>query len=154
LDRTQSISSGSAAMRAAIADTGPLIALFDRAERHHRWVRDRIGELDSPLLVCEAVLTEAMYLLARLPGAHDGLFQLLEKEALSIAFQMTEHTALLHTLLRKYRDIPMSLADACVVRMAEIYEDHAVFTLDADFAIYRKHDRTPLELIHPPAGRR
>lgn len=141
-------------MRAVIVDAGPLVAWFDRSERYHRWVCDRIEELDAPLLVCEVVLAEAMYLLSGLPGAHDALLEHVENGALDIAFQMTEHTAALRTFLHKYRDTPMSLADACVVRMAEIYDGHAVFTLDADFGIYRKHGRTPLTLIHPPTGRR
>jgi len=94
-----------------------------------------------------------MYLLGRSSGAHDVLLDHLERGALNIAFQMAEHTTLLRRLLHKYRDTPMSLADACIVRMAEIYEDHAVFTLDTDFGIYRKHGRTPLALIHPPSGR-
>jgi predicted nucleic acid-binding protein len=51
-------------MRAAIVDTGPLVAFLDRAEKHHRWVAERIEELDTPLLVCEPVLAEAMHLLA------------------------------------------------------------------------------------------
>ena len=140
-------------MRAAIVDAGPLVAWFNRSERHHRWVCDRIEELDAPLLVCEPVLAEAMYLLARSPGAHDALLDHLQEGALNIAFQIAEHTALLRRLLNKYRDTPMSLADACIVRMAEIYEDHAVFTLDADFSIYRKHGRVPLALIHPANGR-
>jgi hypothetical protein len=55
--------------RHAIADTGPLVALLDRAERHHAWVVERVAELEAPLLVCEPVLAETMYLLARLPKA-------------------------------------------------------------------------------------
>ena len=65
-------------MPAAIADTGPLVALLDRAERHHRWVIERVEELDPPLLVCEPVLAEAMYLLARFSKAQDAIFRLLE----------------------------------------------------------------------------
>jgi predicted nucleic acid-binding protein len=136
----------------AIVDTGPLVAFFDRAERHHRWVVERIEELEAPLLVCEPVLTEAVYLLARYSRAQDALFELLQNGALSIAFRIDEHVGALRALLKKYRDTPMSLADACVVRMAEIHERHAVLTLDSDFSIYRKHGRVPLALIHP-AGR-
>jgi uncharacterized protein len=136
-------------MHAAIVDTGPLVAFLDQAERHHCWAVDRIGQLDPPLLVCEPVLAEAMYLLARFSDAQDALFGLLQNGALSIAFQIKEHVSVLHKLHRKYRDRPMSLADACVVRMAEIYERHAVLTLDSDFIIYRKHGRTPLPLICP-----
>ena len=133
----------------AIVDTGPLVAFFDRAERHHRWVTERVEELEAPLLICEPVLAEAMYLLARQPRAQDALFELLQNGALSVAFQIEEHVGALRKLLQKYRDTPMSLADACVVRMAEIHERHAVLTLDSDFSVYRKHGRVPLTLIHP-----
>jgi uncharacterized protein len=138
-------------MRAAIVDTGPLVAFFDRAERHHRWVAERIVELEAPLLLCEPVLAEAMHLLARMPRAQDAVLGLLENGALRIAFRVEDHLASVRTLLRKYRDRPMSLADACIVRMAELNAQHAVLTLDADFLVYRKHGRTPLELIRPAA---
>jgi predicted nucleic acid-binding protein len=136
-------------MDAAIVDTGPLVAFLDRAERHHRWVAEQIEELEPPLLVCEPVLTEAMYLLARFTRAQDALFGFLENGALRIAFRIDEHVPGLLKLQQKYRDRPMSLADSCVVRMAEIYERHAVLTLDSDFAVYRKYGRIPLTLIHP-----
>src|ERR1700676_533544 len=133
----------------AIVDTGPLVAFFDRAERHHRWAAERVEELEAPLLVCEPVLAEAMYLLARHARAQDALLELLHNGALSVAFQIAEHVGELRKLLQKYRDMPMSLADACVVRMAEIHERHAVLTLDSDFLVYRKHGRAPLTLVHP-----
>ena len=129
----------------AIADTGPLVAVIDRAERNHRWAVEQIEGLEAPLLVCEPVLTEAMYLLARYPQAQEMLFELLENGALRLAFKIEENIGALH----KFRDMPMSLADACVVRMAEIYEHHTVLTLDADFTVYRKHGRTPLALLTP-----
>jgi predicted nucleic acid-binding protein len=133
----------------AIVDTGPLVAFFDRGERHHRWVSERVEEIEGPLLVCEPVLAEAMYLLARFPRARDALSELLQNGALSIGFQVEAHVEKLRKLLLKYRDTPMSLADACIVRMAEIHERHAVLTLDSDFFIYRKHGRAPFTLIHP-----
>ncbi|HEV3372358.1 MAG TPA: PIN domain-containing protein [Xanthobacteraceae bacterium] len=133
----------------AIADTGPLVALLDAAERHHSWIAGCLAELEPPLLVCEPVLVEAMYLLRRHPSAQDALIELLQNGALSIAFRIEEHVGPLGKLLQKYRDTPMSLADACVVRMAEIHERHDVLTLDSDFSIYRKHGRLPLSLIHP-----
>ncbi len=136
-------------MRAAIVDTGPLVAFLDRAERHHRWVADRIGELEVPLLTCEPVLAEAMHLLARLSRAQDALFGLLKNGALRISFRVEEHVPALRKLHQKYRDRPMSLADACIVRMAELHDRHAVLTLDSDFSVYRKHGRAPLTLIDP-----
>jgi predicted nucleic acid-binding protein len=133
----------------AIVDTGPLVAFFDRAERHHNWAVERLGETDGPLLVCEPVLTETAYLLSRYSQAHDILFELLENGALNIAFHVEDHLDTLRKLLHKYRDTPMSLADACVLRMAELYDRHDVMTLDSDFTVYRKHGRIPLKLIHP-----
>jgi predicted nucleic acid-binding protein len=133
----------------AIVDTGPLVAFFDRAEHHHRWIAARIEELEAPLLVCEPVLAEAMYLLARHPKAQDALFELLQNGALSVTFRIAEHIDALRKLRQKYRNMPISLADACIVRMAEIHERHAVLTLDSDFAVYRKHGRVPLTLVHP-----
>jgi predicted nucleic acid-binding protein len=112
-------------------------------------VAERIESLDAPLLVCEPVLAEAMHLLARFSRAQDALFGLLEGDALIIAFRMDEHVSALRKLHRKYRDRPMSLAAACIVRMAEIFDRHAVLTLDSDFLIYRKHGQVPLALIHP-----
>ena len=135
----------------AIVDTGPLVAFFDRAERHHRWVTERVEALEAPLLVCEPVLTETMYLLARYLRARGALLDLVQEGALNIAFRIADHVDELRRLLQKYRDTPMSLADACVVRMAEIHERHAVLTLDSDFSVYRKHGRIPLTLIHPAA---
>jgi uncharacterized protein len=135
----------------AIVDTGPLVAYFDRRERHHAWTSERIAELEAPLLICEPVLTEAMYLLGRHPGAGDALLRLLEDGALSLSFEIENHTSELRQLLRKYQDTPMSLADGCIVQMAHIHERHAILTLDSDFTFYRKRDRTPLRVIHPRA---
>jgi uncharacterized protein len=92
-----------------------------------------------------------MYLLARYSRAQDALFELLQNGALKVAFRIEEHVGALRRLLQKYRDTPMSLADACVVRMAEIHERHAILTLDSDFSVYRKHGRVPLTLIKPGA---
>lgn len=135
--------------RAAIADTGPLVAFLDRSERHHDWAVERVKELSAPLLVCEPVLAEAMYLLGDLPKAQDALYGLLENGALRIAFRADEHVSTLRVLHRKYRDTPMSLADACIVRMAELFGEHEVLTLDSDFSVYRKHGKEPLALIQP-----
>jgi predicted nucleic acid-binding protein len=139
-------------MPAAIVDTGPLVAFFDRAETYHRWVAERLERLDAPLLVCEPVLAEAMYLLGGYPKAQDAILELVQSGALSVAFRIDEHVGALRSLLQTYSDLPMSLADACIVRMAEIFDRHAVLTLDSDFLIYRKHGRAPLLLIQPSAS--
>jgi predicted nucleic acid-binding protein len=136
-------------MRRAIVDTGPLVAFLDRAERHHPWVIKQIDELQPPLLVCEPVLAEAMHLLGAFPRGQDALLELLENGALRIAFHIDEHVRALRKLHQKYRDRPMSLADACIVRMAEIHDQYAVLTLDSDFMVYRKHGHEPLTLLFP-----
>ena len=138
-------------IRAAVVDTGPLVALLDENERHHHWAADCVQRLETPLLVCEPVLSEAMYLLSDLSDAQDEVYRLLETGALRIALRVDEHLPGLRALQKKYRDRPMSFADACVVRMSELFERHCVFTLDSDFAIYRKNGRQPLELICPPS---
>jgi predicted nucleic acid-binding protein len=136
-------------MPAAIIDTGPLVAFFDRAERHHRWALAQVESLEAPLLVCEPVLAETMYLLGAMTGTEDAVLELVQNGALSIAFRVQDEAPALRRLLRKYRDRPMSFADACIVRMAELHDRHAVLTLDSDFAVYRKHGRMPMTLLHP-----
>ena len=139
-------------MRRAIVDTAPLVAFLDRAELHHRWVLDLVEELEPPLLLCEAVLAETMHLLAGFSRGQVALFELLENGALRIAFRIEDHIPALRKLHQKYRDRPMSLADACIVRMTEIYQQYSVLTLDSDFTIYRKHGHEPLTLIFPAPG--
>lgn len=136
-------------MTRAIADTGPLVAYLDRAEQHHAWAVEQVARLQAPLLVCEPVLAEAMFLLAGLSKAEEALWELLENGALRIALHIEEHVPELRALHAKYRDRPMSLADACLVRMAELYEDHAILTLDSDFSIDRKRRHEALTLICP-----
>lgn len=102
-----------------------------------------------PLLVCEPVLAETFYLLSGLSRAQDTLLELITAGALRVAFAAQDHVPELRALLRKYRDTPMSLADACIVRMAELHNRHAILTLDSDFLIYRTRNRAPLSVIHP-----
>jgi len=112
-------------------------------------VTERIEGLEAPLLVCEPVLAEAVYLLRRYSRAQDALFDLLDNGALKVALRVEKHFAALRELFQRYRGTPMSLADTCIVRMAEIHERHAVLTLDSNLEAYRKHGRGPLALIIP-----
>lgn len=133
----------------AIVDTGPLVAFLDKGQSHHAWVKQQIRSLREPLLTCESVLTESAYLLARIPGGCEGLFGLLRDGALKIEFSLSDHIENVKTLCLKYRDVPMSLADACLVCMAGLHERHSVFTLDSDFRVYRKNGRDAIPLIAP-----
>ena len=135
--------------RWAIVDTGPLVALFDKSEQYHKWAVRQVELLDPPMLLCEPVLVEAVFLLGKNPNAQDSLLDLLESGTLRIAFRLDEHLSEVRALRAKYRDAPMSLADACLVRMAEIYEKHVIFTLDSHFTVYRKYGKEPLKLVYP-----
>lgn len=133
----------------AIVDSGPLVAFLDRREKRHAWVAEQVHYLAAPILVCEPVLVETAFLLARSPVAQDSLLGLLENETLKIAFNLGDHISEVRALCKKYCDTPMSLADACLVRMAEIYEKHVIFTLDSHFTVYRKYGKEPLKLVYP-----
>lgn len=133
----------------AVVDTGPLVALLDKREQYHVWATEQVEQLAPPMLVCEPVLVEATFVLAQLPNAQDALFGLIAEGTLQIAFHLEEHVKEILSLRKKYRDLPMSLADACLVRMAELNERCHIFTLDSDFRIYRRHGREPLKLICP-----
>jgi uncharacterized protein len=137
--------------RWAIADTGPLVALFDKSERRHAWTVRQVELLDPPMILCEPVLVEVMFLLGKNQDVQDALLELLANDVLRIAFRLDEHLAEVKALRSKYRDLPMSLTDACLVRMAELYEKHSIFTFDSHFAVYRKNGKEPLKLIYPGA---
>lgn len=132
-----------------LADTGPIVAFLDRNDAHHRWAEEQFQQWPLPFLTCEAVLTETAYVLYRAGLPPETVFDLIENGGLSVAFDMEAEAAALKGLLRRYRDIPMDLADACMVRMAERYPDSEVLTLDGDFHIYRKQGRKAILLITP-----
>jgi predicted nucleic acid-binding protein len=101
------------------------------------------------LLTCEPVLTEAAFLLKREGREADPLFALLERGVIRIALNIQEEQADLRALMRRYRNRPMSLADACLVRLSELQTDGEVFTLDSDFRIYRRHGNKVIPVLMP-----
>ncbi len=138
-------------MKAAkiIVDTGPLVAFLNRRDRFHEWTLTQFATLPAPLLTCEAVLSEACFLLRH---HHDGpakVLQLVDRLLLSIPFQLEDEASAIGVLIRKYRDVPMSLADACLVRMTEQVTDSAILTLDGDFRIYRKNKSKIIPTLMP-----
>jgi hypothetical protein len=74
---------------------------------------------------------------------------MLSRKTISAPFRLEDHAKSVRALLRKYSDVPMSVADACLARMAEQIPGSSVFTLDGDFRIYRKHGRQVIPLIVP-----
>ena len=132
-----------------LLDTGPLVAFLDRRDRHHDWARSVWGRAAVPMLTCEAVLSEACFLLAGHPAAVRAIFDLVRRKVLRVPLQLENEMESVARLMAKYADVPMSLADACLVRMAECREGAAVFTVDSDFTRYRIHGRRVLPLISP-----
>lgn len=132
-----------------LVDTGPLVAWFNRSERHHEWAAVQFKRLKPPLLTCEAVLTEVWFLLRA--GGLDPAVALdaVRRGAIELAFSLSAEIESVHRLMQRYSNIEASLADICLVRMSEIYSDCRVLTLDRDFLIYRRDGRRVIPLIAP-----
>lgn len=132
-----------------IADTGVLVAYLNRREKFHEWTKERLKNIASPLLTCEAVIAEACFLLSKTDGGIEKLFELLESGFIVIAFQLENEIAIIKELVSRYANVPMSLAGACLVHMSEQYAESDVFTLDSDFRVYRRNKRQDIPLIIP-----
>ena len=136
-------------MSEIIVDSGPLVALLVKTDNHHAWTVDRLRELRPPFLTCEPVLAEVAHLVARVRNGIERFVDLLMSDLLRIELDLMSERVAVSRLLRKYADRPMSLADACIVRLAELNDTSAVLTIDGDFAVYRKHGRRAIPLITP-----
>ena len=130
-----------------IVDTGPLVALLNSSDKHHIWVVQQLGDIQPPMVTCEAVLAEATYLTRTVPVARIALIEMLGEGFLNIGMAVADHHSSLLTMVRRYNDVPMSLADACLVRLAELYPQSPVLTLDSDFVAYRKNGRQVIPII-------
>jgi uncharacterized protein len=134
-----------------IVDTGPLVAFLVREEIHHDWVKDQFRQLPAPFLTCEPVLTETFFLVRHLRLGPARFFALLNSGLLRADISVLRESANLEKLIQKYADVPMSLADACLVRLAELNPRATLFTLDDDFKIYRRSGREIIPTLMPSA---
>jgi len=132
-----------------LLDTGPLVTFLAAGLKHHTWVCEQWKRMHAPMLTCEPVLTETAFLLKREGRETDPLFELLERGVLRVGLEIEDQLADLRTLMSRYRDRPMSLADACLVRLSELHRDSKVFTLDSDFRIYRRHGNKVIPVLMP-----
>jgi predicted nucleic acid-binding protein len=135
---------------AILLDTGPLVAFLDGRDRHHDWTVNRWADIDPPLLTCESVISEACFLLREIKDGSAAVMELISRGVIEASFHLGEEIETVSRLLAKYDDVPMSLADACLVRMSELHAESAVFTIDRDFRIYRRHSRSVIPIISPP----
>lgn len=134
-----------------ILDTGPLVALLDRDEAHHHWAAAQFAALGPPLLTCDAVLSEASFLLHR-AGLDSSLpVELMARGTMEIAPPLSsrDDASSVRNLMRRYRNVPMSFADACLIRLVERTENGSILTLDSDFRIYRQANRRVIPLLIP-----
>ena len=136
-------------MTAVLIDTGPLVALLNRRDRYHAWARSVLDGIEPPIFTCDPVLSEACFLLQGFEGGQDAVLELVAKGILRSEFAVAAEVAALRALMQKFGNVPMSLADACLVRMTELDRQSVVLTLDSDFRIYRRNRRQVVPTLSP-----
>ena len=138
-------------IRPVLLDTGCIVALLDRSERAHDGCVQALTELTSPLVTCEAVIAESCYLLRRMKGAPEAVIENVERGLFAIPFRLDAVAGPLRRLMRKYADLPIDFADACLVHLATELGTGRILTLDSDFEIYRWGRNRPFEnLVRTP----
>jgi uncharacterized protein len=133
--------------KTVLVDGGYLVALLNSNDQYGKWAAAQAARLAYPWITCEAALSEAFYLLGR--QGESKLAELLRRGLASPQFNLETELKPVLALMDKYADVPMSLADACLVRMAEIYADPILVTTDSDFLIYRRHSRQVIPCLLP-----
>jgi uncharacterized protein len=139
-------------VKPALLDASVIVALMhDSAERHEDCV-EVVSSLERALVTCEAALSESCHLLRRFPGAAEAVIANVESGIFEVPFAFAGSAFSVRALMRKYRDVPASFADACLIQMADELETGEILTLDSDFLTYRWRRTRPFELLIPPKG--
>lgn len=125
--------------RHVIVDSGFLVALVRRDDAHHAWAVETSGQFPAPWHTCEAALSETFFVAGA--AVRHTVAEMLRRGLIASDFSLAAEQESVLTLMDKYANVPMSLADACLVRMTEILPDPVLFTTDTDFHIYRRHSR-------------
>ncbi|MBI5688263.1 MAG: PIN domain-containing protein [Verrucomicrobia bacterium] len=133
--------------RTVLVDSGFIVALLSRDDAHCQWAVAQAPQLGHPWVTCEAVLSESFHLLGK-PG-QPKLAALLQRGVVTPGFDLGDELQPVLDLMDKYANVPMSLADACLVRMTETLADPLVITTDADFRVYRRHSRQVIPCLMP-----
>ena len=136
-------------MTSVIVDTGPLVALLNRRERHHAWAAKIMDTIEPPIFTCDPVLSEACFLLQEMDGGPDAVLELVARGIVRSDFHVMAEVESVRALMKKFATVPMSLADACVVRMTELDQKSVVLTLDSDFKVYRRNKRQIVPTLMP-----
>jgi predicted nucleic acid-binding protein len=131
----------------AIADTGFVVAFLNRSDRYHDWASEIGRGMSDPLLTCEAVLAETAFQVE----SSDRVLALLQDGFLRIAFDLTSNMEEVVALAERYRDRTPDLADLCLIRMSELYDNLPLLTVDErDFRVYRRNGRDVIPIVCPP----
>lgn len=131
-----------------LVDAGPLVALVDASDQHHRACVGALREVREPLATVWPVLSEAMYLLLDLPRAQNAVWEMVDRRAVRLLDLELDDVPRIRELMTKYANRPMPLADAALVRVAEREGLDTVFTVDRrDFQVYRLHGRKRVRIV-------
>ena len=130
-------------------DSGPWVALLSRNDTHHRWAVDQFKLLPPPFLSCEAVVAETCFLLKRSGFDPSLALQFIDRGVVQLPFVLQEQIGAVSSLFKRYENVPASLADAALIRLAEINDSPLLLTTDSDFHIYRRHGRQTIPLVSP-----
>ncbi len=121
-----------------LLDTGPIVALLSRDDAEHARAVRMFAECAPPFRSCEAVIAEACFLMKKVhPAGAAEVIALGRKGVYEIAISLSDNWTNIEGLLKKYADRPISLADACLIRCAEIHGENRILAFDSDFQIYR-----------------
>ena len=129
-------------MLRTIADSGPLIALFEPAERNHARVRSFIENYEGALLTTWPVLTEVGHMLGHSVDRQLAFLQWVERGGVEVTTPGAGAVSLICQLSEKYRDLPMDIADGSLIVLALESGVRDILTLDRDFDVYRLPDRS------------
>lgn len=136
-------------VKTVLVDTGPIVALIDRRDSYHNWAASILDSLDNPMVANTAVVVEVLFILKRLKIDAYRFFGFVEENIIKIVNPYPEKSVYIHSLHSKYKDMPASFADICLVSMFEDDCTQQIFTIDSDFLIYRDSKGNPLNLISP-----
>jgi predicted nucleic acid-binding protein len=130
----------------AIADTGFLVAFWNRRDRYRAWALSIAEQVTEPLLTCEAVLAETAFHI----GSTVQTLALVREGLVQPVLNLAENLPRLTELAKRYEDRKPDLADLCLIRMSELHPKHLVITTDVtDFSVYRRGRREAIPLLHP-----
>jgi uncharacterized protein len=130
-----------------LVDASFLVALLVPRDENHLWAKIEARKHPIPWLTCDAVLSETFYVAGR--RLAPPIIALLRRRALRSRFDLGADTAAVLNLMEKYANVPMSFADACLVRMTELLAEPILLATDSDFRLYRRHSRRAVPCVLP-----